>query len=61
MTVRVEKLQGSAPSLLTLAVLGIVSTTTVAFLRWWQRPTPQTMSEDWLNNHARVDSHRGSY
>jgi len=27
--------------------------------RLWQRPTTMVMSEDWLNEHARVDSQRG--
>ncbi len=59
MTVRVEKLQTPAPSLLALAVLGILSTTTAVVLRWWQRPTPMVMSEDWLSDQARVDSKQG--
>ncbi|HZM96390.1 MAG TPA: hypothetical protein VFB92_23365 [Vicinamibacterales bacterium] len=60
MTVRVEKLQAPVPSLLTLAVLGLVSSATAVLLRWWQRPATMVMSEDWLNDHNRVDSHRGS-
>jgi hypothetical protein len=59
MTVRVEKLLVPVPSLVTLAVLGLVSTTT-ALLRWWQRPAPMVMSDDWLNDYARSESHRGS-
>jgi hypothetical protein len=61
MTVRVEKLQAPAPSLFTLAVLGLLSTSTAVLLRWWQRPTTMVMSEDWLNDRARFDSKRGSY
>ena len=60
MTVRVEKLQAPVPSLLTLAVLGLVSSATAVLLRWWQRPAMMVMSEDWLNDQARVDSHRGT-
>jgi antibiotic biosynthesis monooxygenase (ABM) superfamily enzyme len=59
MTVRVEKLQAPVSSLLTLAVLGLVSTATAVLLRWWQRPTTMVMSDDWLNEHARIDSHQG--
>jgi hypothetical protein len=61
MTVRVEKFQAPAPSLFTLAVLGILSTTTAVFFRWWQRPTNMVMSEDWLHEQARFDSQRGSH
>jgi antibiotic biosynthesis monooxygenase (ABM) superfamily enzyme len=61
MTVRVEKLQTPAPSLFALAVLGLLSTTTAVFFRWWQRPTPMVMSDDWLYEQARFDSKRGSY
>jgi hypothetical protein len=61
MTVRVEKLQAPAPSLFTMAVLGLLSTTTAVLLRWWQRPTPMVMSEDWLQEHSRFDSNRGSF
>jgi hypothetical protein len=59
MTVRVEKLQVHVPSFLTLAVLGLISSTTAMLFRLWQRPTTMVMSEDWLNEHARIDSHRG--
>jgi hypothetical protein len=59
MTVRVEKLQAPVPSLLTLTVLGLISSATAVLLRWWQQPTAMVMSEDWLNEHARVDSYRG--
>lgn len=59
MTVRVENLNAPAPSLFTLAVLGILSTTTAVLLRWWQRPTTMVMSEDWLSDRARTDSKRG--
>ncbi len=61
MTVRVEKLQAPTPSLFALAVLGLLSTTTAVFVRWWQQPTTMVMSEDWLNDQARFDSKRGSY
>jgi hypothetical protein len=61
MTVRVEKLQAPAPSLLTLAVLGLLSTTTAVLVRWWQRPATMVMSDDWMNDRARFDSKRGSY
>jgi antibiotic biosynthesis monooxygenase (ABM) superfamily enzyme len=61
MTVRVEKLQAPAPSLLTLAVLGLLSTTTAVLVRWWQRPATMVMSEDWMNDQARFDSKQGSY
>jgi antibiotic biosynthesis monooxygenase (ABM) superfamily enzyme len=59
MTVRVEKLQAPVPSLLTLAVLGLVSSATAVLLRWWQRPATMVMSEDWLNERARFDSSQG--
>jgi hypothetical protein len=59
MTVRVEKLEAPSPSFFTLAVLGLLSTTTAVLMRWWQRPTPLVMSEDWLNDRARIDSQRG--
>jgi antibiotic biosynthesis monooxygenase (ABM) superfamily enzyme len=59
MTVRVEKLHAPVPSLLTLAVLGLVSSATAVLVRWWQRPTTMTMSEDWMHEHTRFDSHRG--
>jgi hypothetical protein len=59
MTVRVEKLQVHVPSFLTLAVLGLISSTTALLFRLWQQPTTMVMSEDWLNEHARVDSQRG--
>jgi hypothetical protein len=61
MTVRVEKLQTPAPSLFALAVLGLLSTMTAVFLRWWQRPTTMVMSDDWLYERARFDSQRGLY
>jgi antibiotic biosynthesis monooxygenase (ABM) superfamily enzyme len=60
MNVRVEKLQAPVTSLFTLAVLGLLSTTTAVVLRWWQRPTTMVMSEDWLNDRARFDSKGGS-
>jgi hypothetical protein len=60
MAVRVEKLQAPVPSFLTLAVLGLISGATGVLLRWWQQPTTMVMSEDWLNDRARSDSHRGS-
>jgi antibiotic biosynthesis monooxygenase (ABM) superfamily enzyme len=59
MTVRVEKLQAPVPSLFTLAVLGLLSTTTAVLLRWWQRPTTMVMSEDWLYDRARSESKQG--
>jgi hypothetical protein len=58
MTVRVEKLQAPVPSFVTLAVLGLLSSATALIVRWWQRPTPLVMSEDWLNDYARFDSQR---
>jgi hypothetical protein len=58
MTVRIEKLQAPVPSLLTFAVLGLISGATAVVLRWWQQPTTMVMSEDWLNDRARLDSHR---
>jgi hypothetical protein len=61
MTVRIEKLEAPAPSLVTLAVLGLLSTTTAVLVRWWQRPTTLKMSEDWLNDRARIDAQRGYY
>jgi hypothetical protein len=59
MTVRVEKLQAPVSSLLTIAVLGLISGATGVVLRWWQQPTTMVMSEDWLNDRARSDSQRG--
>ena len=59
MTVRVEKLQFPVPSFLTLAVLGLISSTTAVLFRLWQRPTTMVMSEVWLSEYARVDSQRG--
>jgi hypothetical protein len=59
MTVRVEKLQAPAPSLVTLAVLGLIAGATAVLRRWWQRPTTMAMSEDWLNDYARFNSQRG--
>jgi hypothetical protein len=59
MTVRVDKLETQAPSFLTLAVLGILSTTTAFLMRWWQRPAKQIMSDTWLNDRARLDSRKG--
>jgi hypothetical protein len=44
---------------LTLAVLGILSTTTAILMRWWQRPARQVMSDVWLNDRARLDSRQG--
>jgi hypothetical protein len=61
MNVRVEKLHAPVSSLLTVAVVGIVSTLTAVVLRWWQRPTPLVMSDDWLNDRARLDSQQGWY
>jgi hypothetical protein len=61
MNVHVEKLQAPVSSLLTVAVVGIVSTMTAVVLRWWQRPTPLVMSDDWLNDRARLDSQQGWY
>jgi hypothetical protein len=61
MNVRVEKLHAPVSSLLTVAVVGIVSTMTAVVLRWWQRPTPLVMSDDWLNDRARLDSQQGWY
>ena len=61
MIARVEKLDAPAPSLFALAVLGILSTTTAALMRWWQRPAPMMMSEDWLSDRARIDSKHGSH
>jgi antibiotic biosynthesis monooxygenase (ABM) superfamily enzyme len=60
MAVRVEKLQAPVASLFTLAVLGLLSTTTAVVLRWWQQPTTMVMSDDWLNDRARFDSKIGS-
>ena len=59
MTVRVEKLSHPVPSLLGVAILGLLSTTAAVVVRWWQRPAPLTMSEDWLNDRARTEAQRG--
>jgi hypothetical protein len=60
MTVSVEKLNAPSPSLLMVAVLGLLSTTTGVFWRWWQRPASMVMSEDWLSDQARTDLKQGS-
>ena len=59
MTVRVEKLQVPVPSFFTLAVLGLISSTTTLLFRLWQRPTTMVMSEEWLSEHARFGSNQG--
>jgi hypothetical protein len=59
MTVRVEKLQVPVPSFLTLAVLGLISSTTALLFRLWQRPATMVMSDEWLSEHARFGSHQG--
>ena len=59
MTVRVEKLEAPAAPLISLAVLGFLSTMTALLVRWYRRPGPLVMSEDWLNDRARADFHQG--
>lgn len=59
MTVRVEKLEAPAAPLVSLAVLGFLSTMTVLLVRWWRKPAPLVMSEDWLSDRARTDSYQG--
>ena len=59
MTVRVEKLNAPSPSLLMVAVLGLVSATTGIFWRWWQRPATMMMSDDWMSDQARLDAKQG--
>lgn len=59
MTVRVEKLEAPAAPLISLAVLGFLSTMTALLVRWYRQPAPLVMSEDWLNEQARTDSHQG--
>lgn len=61
MTVRVEKLEAPAVSLLAIAINGAISTATTALLLLWQRPTVLTMSDDWLGDRARIESRRGSW
>jgi hypothetical protein len=58
MTVRVEKLEAPA-ALVSLAVLGFLSTMTALLVRRWRQPAPLVMSEDWLNDRARTDFHQG--
>jgi hypothetical protein len=59
MTVRVEKLEAPAAPLVSLAVLGVLSTMTALLVRWYRQPAPLVMSEDWLNDRARADFHQG--
>ena len=59
MTVRVEKLNAPTPSLLMVAVLGLVSTITGILWRWWQRPSTMVMSDDWMSDQARLDAKQG--
>jgi hypothetical protein len=61
MSARVEKLDAPAPSPYALAIVGILSMTTAALVRWWRRPAPMMMSKDWLSDRARIDSKHGSY
>jgi hypothetical protein len=61
MSARVEKLEAHAASLFAVAILGILSTTTAVLMRWWQRPAPMTMSDDWMSDLLRSDSKNGSY
>jgi hypothetical protein len=42
-----------------VAVLGLLSSTTGVLWRWWQRPTAMVMSQDWMNDRARIDSKGG--
>jgi hypothetical protein len=44
---------------LTLAVLGLISSTTAVLFRLWQRPATMVMSDEWLSEHARFGSHQG--
>jgi hypothetical protein len=59
MAVRIEKLEATAAPLVPLAVVGFVSTMTVLLMRWWRQPAPMAMSEDWLSDRARSESHQG--
>jgi hypothetical protein len=59
MSVRVEKLNAPFSSLLMVAVLGLLSSTTGVLWRWWQRPTTMVMSQDWMSDRARIDSKGG--
>ena len=59
MTVHVEKFEAPATPLLPVLVLGFLSATTALLMRWWRQPAPLVMSEDWLNERARTDSHQG--
>jgi hypothetical protein len=59
MTVRVEKLDAPATPLIAVTVLGFVSAMTALLVRWWRQPTPLVMSDDWLSDRARSDSHQG--
>ena len=58
MTVRVDKLQAPA-TFLPVAVLGFLSAMTALAVRWWRKPAPLVMSDDWLNERARTESHQG--
>jgi hypothetical protein len=61
MTVRLEKLEASAAPLISIAVLGLVSTMATLLVRWWRQPAPLVMSEDWVNDRARSDAYQGWY
>jgi len=59
MAVRVERLSAPSPSLLMVALMGLMSVTTGIFWRWWQRPATMTMSQDWMSDQARMDAKQG--
>jgi hypothetical protein len=59
MTVRVEKLEAPATPLIAVTVLGFLSAMTAFLVRRWRQPTPLVMSDDWLSEQARSDSHQG--
>jgi len=61
MTVRVERLDAHNPSPAALIALRMMSNATDLVIRWWNKPTSLTMSDDWLNDHARYVSKSGRY
>ena len=58
-SLRMRDSRAPATPLIAVTMLGFLSAMTALLVRWWRQPAPLVMSDDWLSDRARSDSHQG--